>query len=110
MIGWRYNHSSFSMSNKLFVIGGCSNVDAEVFDSTSRKFTLLNLKLPCKYQFPCDCGTVGISRKVFVFCSCYTNKQPMLHVYNVDEKRWVYEEIIRSVQITEPVLHKVQKQ
>ena len=48
MISWRNGHSSFSMGNKLFVIGGSSNVDAEVFDSISRKFTLFNLKLVCR--------------------------------------------------------------
>ena len=48
MIGWRSNHSSFSMGNKFFVIGGFSYDDAEVFDSTSRKFTLFNLKILCE--------------------------------------------------------------
>ena len=110
MIGYRNDHSSFSMGNKLFVIGGLSNVDAEIFDSTSRKFTLLNLKIVCKKVFPCKCETVNISREMFVFCFCSINRQPMLHVYNVDENRRVSEKICKNVQITAPVIHKVLKQ
>ena len=105
MIGWRYNHSSFSMGNKFFVIGGYSNSDAEIFDSTSRKFTLLNLKLPCENQFLCDCETVSISRKMFVLCSSHTNKLPMLHVYIVDEKSWVFREIVKSVRYIKPIIY-----
>ena len=44
MIGERERHASVSMGNKLFVIGGYTDVDCcEIFDSCSRKFTLLNL-------------------------------------------------------------------
>ena len=76
------------MGNKFFVMGGHSNVDAEVFDGVSRKFTLLNLKLPCEQQsYTCNRETVSISRKVFAFCFCYKNTQPKLHVYDVDEKK-----------------------
>ena len=110
MIGFRNDHSSFSIGNKLFVIGGNSNVDAEVFDSTSRKFTLLNMKRPCKTKIPCNCETVSIGRNMFVFCFCSISRQPILHVYNEDEKRWVSKETIRRVQITEPIIHKVPKQ
>ena len=110
MIGWRDDHSSFSMGNKFFVIGGNSNVDAEVFESTSRKFTLFNLKILCEKLYKCKCGTVNICRKMFVFCSCYTNKQPMLHVYNLDKKRWVSKELFKSVLLKEPIIHKVPKQ
>ena len=110
MIGWRYDHSSFSMGNKLFVIGGFSNIDAEIFDSTSKKFTLLNLKILCKKEFPCRCETVNFSRKMFVFCTCSTNRQPKIHVYNVDEKRWVSVEIIKNVRFRYPILHKIPKQ
>ena len=67
MIGMRYKHSSFSMGNKLFDFCCFSNVDAEVFDSTFRKFTLLNLKLPCPNQLPSDCETVSVCREMFVF-------------------------------------------
>ena len=110
MIGLRDEHSSFSMGNKFFVIGGYSNSDAEIFDSTSRKFTLLNLKLPCKKKFSCYCETVSFCRTMFVFCSCYVNRQPMLHVFNVDEKRWVCKETLGCVQFTKPIIHKVPKQ
>ena len=110
MIGWRSDHSSFSMGKKLFVIGGYSNVDAEVFDSISRKFTLFNLKRPCRNQFLCNCETINICRKMFVFCSCSSNSQPKLHVYNVDEKRWLSEEMVKSVCFSKPNIHKVPKQ
>ena len=110
MIGWRDEHSSFSMDNKFFVIGGNSNVDAEVFNSTSRKFTLFNLKIVRKKEFQCRCEAVNFSRKMFVFCSCSTKRQPKIHVYNVDEKRWFSEEIVKSDQIKGPVINKVPKQ
>ena len=110
MIGWRDEHSSFSMGNKFFVIGGFSNIDTEVFDSTIRKFTSINLRLLCKKIFLCDCEKISISRKMFVFCSCSTNKQPMLHVYNLDDKRWVSKETVESVRFRKPINHKVPKQ
>ena len=110
MIGLRDEHSSFSMGNKLFVIGGCSNVDAEVFDSTSRKFTLFNLKFPCKNKLGCRCETVNFSRKMLVFCTCSTNRQQKIHVCNVDEKRFVSEGIIKNVRLRYPIFHKIPKQ
>ena len=110
MIGLRDEHSSFNMGNKFFVIGGYSNVEAEVFDSTSRKFTLLNLKILCRNEYLCKCETVNVCREMFVFCSCYENRQLKLHVYNVDEKRLVSEEIIKIDQKTEVIIHKVPKQ
>ena len=67
MIGHRDEHSSFSMGNKFFVISGRSNIDAEVFDSTSRKFTLFNLKILCKNDSSCNCEIVNICRNMFFF-------------------------------------------
>ena len=94
-----------------FVIGGRSNSDAEVFDIVSRKFTLLNLKLPCEQQsHTCNRETVSISRKVYAFCFCYKNTQPKLHVYDVDEKKWVSEETLKCVRCMQPIIHKVPKQ
>ena len=110
MIGLRGYHSSFSMGNKFFVIGGYSNVDAEVFDSTSRKFTLFNIKLLCKKEIPCRCETVNFGRKMFVFCNCSLNRQPKLHVYNVDEKKWDFKIIIKNDRFVYPIIHKVPKQ
>ena len=49
-----------------FVIDGFSNVDAEVFDSTSRKFTFQNLKILCRNEFPWEWKTVNICRNMFV--------------------------------------------
>ena len=109
MIGSRENHSSFSMGNKFFVIGGFSNVDAEVFNSTSRKFTSLNLKRPCRKLCSCDCETVSFCRKMYVFCSCYLKSQPKIHVYDVDEKRWVAK-TVKSVKFKIPTNQKVPKQ
>ena len=110
MIGWRTNHSSFSMGNKFFVIGGCCLNYAEVFDSMSRKFTSLNLKLPGKNQYSCYCEPVNICKEMFVFCFCFFNKQPGLHVYNFDEKRWVFKEIVKSAPFRKHIIHKVPKQ
>ena len=67
MIGWRDKHSLFSMGNKFFVIDGFSNFDAEVFGSTSRKFTLQNFKILCRNEFPWEWKTVNICRNMFVF-------------------------------------------
>ena len=110
MIGFRYDHSSFSMGNEFFFIDGYSNVDAEIFDSASRKFTLFDLTILYKKELPCRCVTVNFSRNMFVFCTCSTNRQPKIHVYNVDEKRWVSEEIIKNVQFRDHILHKIPKQ
>ena len=110
MICWRDEHSSFSMGNKLFVIGDNYHY-AEVFDSTSRKFTLLNFKKPCKIlEFSCDCQTISVCRKMFVFCTCLINRQPMLHVYHVNEKRWVSQKTIEGVHFRKPIIKKVPKQ
>ena len=49
-------------------------------------------------------------QKNVCFCSCYTNKQPMLHVYNLDKKRLVCIELFKSVLLKEPIIHKVPKQ
>ena len=110
MIGLRDDHSSFSMGNKFFVIGGYSNVDAEVFDSTSRKFTLFNIKLLCVKELGCRCETVNFGRKMYVFRTCSINRQPKLHVYNADEKKWDFKIIIKNDRFVYPIIHKVPKQ
>ena len=46
MIEERHYHASVSMGNKLFVIGEEQTTSCEVFDSFSRKFTLLEAQLP----------------------------------------------------------------
>ena len=47
MIKGRKNHFSITIGNKLFVIGGYGKIFSKVYDSISRKFTMLTFKLPC---------------------------------------------------------------
>ena len=70
MTNGRFRHKSVAVKNKLFVIGGLSTNNFEVFDSNSNKFTFL--KHPSRaYEFelydPFKVITVG--SKIFIFQS-----------------------------------------
>ena len=70
MTNGRFRHKSVAVKNKLFVIGGLSTNNCEVFDSNSNKFTFL--KHPSRaYEFelydPFKVITVG--SKIFIFQS-----------------------------------------
>ena len=69
MIKRRVNHSSVTIGNKLFVIGGNEKKNSEVYDIVSRKFTTFSFRLPCK-----SCKIVSFNNKMAVFCGCFSNR------------------------------------
>ena len=87
MIERRKNYSSVGIGNKLFVIGGNNRMSSEVFDITSNKFTTFNFKLPYTYSFY-KIKTVSFNSKIVV-CVCSTYNPSKLHIYNVDESKWI---------------------
>ena len=48
-----YFHEVVSMGNKIFVVGGSGLTECEVFDSFSRKFTLIK-RIPCDVYILCN--------------------------------------------------------
>ena len=87
MIESRNSHASVSMGNKLFVVGGEHTSSCEVFDSFSRKFTLIEAKLP-KYEF-CwlnKCKAVSIGNTIIVIGENNKKeglKKTTLYIYDV---------------------------
>ena len=57
--------ASVSMGNKLFVIGGYHALSSEVFDSLSRKFSLLNLPRRNIYYTFTQAVSIGFNIVVF---------------------------------------------
>ena len=95
MIGGKFEHSAINMGNKLFVISSVSYTSSEVYDNISRKFTLLNLKRHYTDPNFRSCKAVGISNKIYIFCSYFSNENIiMIYVYNVDENEWNSEEFV----------------
>ena len=92
MIKKRYDHSSVTIGKKFFVIGGYDKVCSEIYDSTSKNFTMFNLKLP--YSYTCyKIKTVSFNSKIVVICVCSSNNPSELNVYNVDKSKWIEKEI-----------------
>ena len=67
MIHKRFHHKSVAVKNKLFVIGGHSTSNCEVFDSTTNKFTLLNQPTLAPNILQHLSGLITIGSKLFVF-------------------------------------------
>ena len=88
----RHDHASVSMSNKLFVIGGYDNTNCEVFDSFSRKFTLikadvLNSRSPLFYKAVC------IGNSILVIIENYDSSRKdktisNMCIYDVEKNHW----------------------
>ena len=87
MIERRKNYSSVGIGNKLFVIRVNYRMSSEVFNSTSRKFRMFNLELPHTYSFN-KIKMVSFNSKIVV-CVCSTYNPSKLHIYNVDESKWI---------------------
>ena len=93
MIERRSYHASVSMGNKLFVIGGESTTSCEIFDSISRKFTLIELKLPkinsywsSKYQTVCKGNIIFlISENIYLYSGC---KDTIMYTYDIQTNQW----------------------
>ena len=85
----RYSHSSVSMGNKLFVIGGpYYDFSLEIFDSIDRKFTLIK----CNANFPTFNdyvqGACCIGSKILIVCASFDNRYEFI-VYDDENKDFV---------------------
>ena len=88
MLNIRNWHSSVSMGNKLFVIGGRYYFDVEIFDSVDRNFTLIKcnsnfLTLGNYVQGACCIGS-----KILVVCASFDNRYEFI-VYDDEVKDFV---------------------
>ena len=83
MIHTRFHHKMIPVGNKLFVVGGKTNV-CEVYDTFCKKFAALKLR-PEHLNFNFYClEAVSIGRKIMVF----NNNSPQVAAYDVDEEKW----------------------
>ena len=68
MINERDGHKSVAVKNKLFVFGGSIRNDCEVFDSTTKNFTLLKEAAPAsKYKLIGRTEVITIGSKILLF-------------------------------------------
>ena len=84
MVEKRSRHNSVSMGNKLFIIGRWSTTICEVFDSFSRKFTLLEPK----YDFNLRSANKVASVGTLIFIISENNNNTMLSLYDVKKSCW----------------------
>ena len=81
MIERRDLHASVSMGNKIFVIGGFSTSNCEVFDSTSKKFTSIKcLKKTCHGCFQAVC----LDNILVVFNIPINSGKGQIYVYDTE--------------------------
>ena len=66
MIEKRYFHAAVSMGDKMFVVGGFSITSCEVFDSFSRKFTIIKSGIKFRWS-----DAICIGNNIVVFHNCY---------------------------------------
>ena len=90
MINERKGHGSVSMGNKMFVIGGNWNMNCEVFDSISRKFTFIK-KIEV-VDINCF-SVVGIGNVIFAFPKHYSSTNKSVQVYDVLNDQWRVKEV-----------------
>ena len=83
MIEGRRHHASVSMGNKMFVIGGWNTTSTcEVFDSCSRKFTLIRFLMKIDYSY---IQAVSLGKVIVVFSIpdvCYNSAKTKMFVYD----------------------------
>ena len=90
MIIPRCGLGAVSMGNKFFVIGGClKSLNNEVFDSVSRRFTMLKVK-PLTQSFMYSVRVAGVGYNIFVFRENSSPKEIL--VYNVLKDHWEYKD------------------
>ena len=83
----RRNHASVSMSNKLFVIGGQKISSCEVFDSCSRKFTIINSEIKVSALVGNYFKAFCIGSNIVVFYHSDSHKS-VVYMYDVNESKW----------------------
>ena len=90
----RKNPASVSMGNKLFAVGGYCNTSCEVFDSFSRKFTLVEADLSkFIYSWPFNIKAVCIGSTILVIIENYVSLKkditiPTMCIYDVKNNQW----------------------
>ena len=83
MIEERHNHASVSIGNKLFVIGGYNTSNSELFDSCTRKFTLL--RSTCSMALNNSVvQAIGIGNNIVIFSNTYGMWYNKTRVYSYD--------------------------
>ena len=89
MINERSHHGSVSMGNKMLVIGGKSNTTCEVFESFSRKFTVIKEIKGVDMNQLNYLKLVGIGNKIFVFPILFRcHRFEKFHIYDVLKDEW----------------------
>ena len=89
MLKGKSNHSAVSLGIKMFVIGKDYPVYCEVYDNISRKFTLLNIKIPRSKPFKLELKALSIKNKLVYFCNFNPSKKLKVHVYDMVKKKWL---------------------
>ena len=92
MIEARWCHKSVAVKNKLFILGGETNLanfekNCEVFDSFSRKFVLLKPLPPYSlddYSEYCNIEVIPIGKKLVVF----GNLKNVVRIYDLENDCW----------------------
>ena len=88
MIVERSNHAAASIGRKMFVIGGNQTTSCEVFDSCSRKFTIIESGLKIHEIKRSYFDAVCIGDSLVIFHNFYSKKsETIFYMYNVVEKK-----------------------
>ena len=84
----RMDHAAVSMGNKLFVIGGDRISSCEIFDSFSRKFTVINSEITVSAfehnYFEAHC--IGSNIVIFHHSQSYKS---VIYMYDVNKLKWL---------------------
>ena len=88
MIEERSFHSTVSMGNKIFVIGGYETLGCEIFDSCSRMFTIMtsNLKTYAIKEWYFEAFCIGNS--IVVYHHFMNLNASNVYMYDVDQENW----------------------
>ena len=93
MITGRFDHAAVSMGNKMFVVGGYNTISCEVFDSYSRKFTLIQSMFSSRSRatfLNFNSKATSIGNNILVTCAKDTvdYKDTCMYIYNVCKNQW----------------------
>ena len=82
----RSSHVAVSMGNKLFVIGGYRISSCEVFDTCSRKFTIIKLEMKVSAIEKSCFRALCIGSSIVVFH--HPESKSVVYMYDVNESKW----------------------
>ena len=88
MIEARCFHDAVTMGNKMFVIGGVNTTSCEVFDSFSRKFTLIKPLSTLSTVGDSEFNAVCIENDIFVLHELVDSGTNNMYRYDVDKQTW----------------------